>query len=127
MPSAVTRLGATARERGRRHMIRGAIEVAGPGSVVGWIYCAEISLTDQTVVAYIGDRSIGSGKIDIYRLDLHKVGLGDGMCGFNFRVRTIEGDNLGSIVVRLQKSDLFLTQPGRLIIDGSAKRDGDAA
>ena len=91
------------------------------------MYCADYPLTDQTVVAYIGDRSIGSGKIDIYRPDLHRVGLGDGMCGYNFRVRTTEADNLGSITVRLQKSDLFLAQPGRLIINGAAKRDGDVA
>jgi hypothetical protein len=100
--------------------------VAGPASVIGWMYCADLPLTGQTVVAYIGDRSIGSGKIDIYRPDLHRVGLGDGMCGFNFRVRTAEGDNLGSIVVRMQKSDLFLAQRGTSITEGSAKRDDQA-
>jgi hypothetical protein len=108
-------------------MIRGAIEVAGPGSVVGWMYCADVPLIGQTVVAYIGDRSIGSGKIDLYRPGLHRVGLGNGTCGFNFRVRTTEADNLGSIVVRLQRSDLILAQPGRVIMDGAAKRDGDSS
>jgi hypothetical protein len=106
-------------------MIRGAIEVAGPTSVIGWMYCADLSLTDQTVVAYISDRSIGSGKIDIYRPDLHRVGLNDGMCGFNFRVRTVDGDPLGSIVVKLQKCDMFLAQRGSSIADGLAKRDGE--
>jgi hypothetical protein len=91
------------------------------------MYCADLPLTGPTVVAYLGDRSIGSGRIDIYRPDLHRVGMVDGMCGFNFRVSTTECENLASIVVRLQKSDLFLAQPGCLTTDGAARRDCHAA
>lgn len=104
-------------------MIRGAIEVASPTIVSGWIYCSEFDLQGQSVFGYVGKRCIGSGKIYIYRKDLHDAGLGDGMCGFHFQVKLEDGEALDSIVVRLHKSDLFLAQPSSVITGGTARHD----
>jgi hypothetical protein len=103
-------------------MIRGVIEVAGPHVVSGWIHCGAFSLSDSTVLAYVGDRCIGSGKVTVYRKDLQDAGLGDGICGFNFKIRPSAGDDLGSIIVRLQKSDVCLLQRGSRVVGGAARR-----
>ena len=93
-------------------MIRGAIEIAGRSVVSGWMYSPEIDLRGQTVFAFIGDRHIGTGRIEIMRRDIKAAGLGDGTSGFYFLVNLQPSDDPGAIVVRLQDSDLSLLQTG---------------
>ncbi len=92
-------------------MIRGAIEVAQKARVAGWLYSATEPLRDKTVLAFIGARCVGSGKVDRFRQDLLDAKLGDGYCGFDFPVRLADGEGAGSVIVRLQFSDMALIQP----------------
>jgi hypothetical protein len=91
-------------------VIRGAIEVATPVLVSGWIYCKAASLRDQLVLAFVGARCVGTGKVEIYRKDLHEARLGDGYCGFHFPIALQDGEQAASVVVRLQESDASLLQ-----------------
>jgi hypothetical protein len=91
-------------------MIRGAIEVVQPTRVAGWIFSASEPLRDKTVLAFVGSRCIGAGKVDQFRQDLLDAKLGDGYCGFDFAIRLGEGEQLGAVIVRLQFSDMALIQ-----------------
>ncbi len=91
-------------------MIRGAVETATPVLVSGWIYCKSESLRDQLVLAFIGPRCVGAGKVEIFRKDLLDAKLGDGYCGFHFPIQLAEGEHPGSIVIKLQNSDAALLQ-----------------
>jgi hypothetical protein len=92
-------------------VIRGAIEVATPTLVSGWLYCKLVSLRDQLVLAFVGPRCVGTGKVEIYRKDLHEAKLGDGYCGFHFPIALQPGEVPAAVVVRLQESDVSLLQP----------------
>jgi len=91
-------------------MIRGAIDSVKPTEVSGWLYCSTVALRDQVVLAFIGGRCIGSGKVEVFRKDLKDAGLGDGYCGFHFALHPVSGEQLGAVTVRLQGSDLSLLQ-----------------
>ena len=91
-------------------MIRGAIEVATPTLVSGWIYCKVQALRDRLVLAFVDGRCVGTGKVEIFRKDLADAKLGDGYCGFHFPVALQEGEHPASIVIRLQESDAALVQ-----------------
>lgn len=91
-------------------MIRGAIETAQQRLISGWIYAPSQSLRDQLVLAFSGQRCVGSGRVEIFRKDLAEAGLGDGYCGFHFPVALEGGEHPASIVVRLADSDAALIQ-----------------
>ncbi len=91
-------------------MIRGAIEVAQKTRVAGWIFSASETLRDKTVLAFVAGRCVGSGKVERFRQDLLDAKLGDGYCGFDFAVRLADGEQVGSLIVRLQFSDMALIQ-----------------
>ena len=97
-------------------MIRGAIEVAQRTRVAGWLFSETNVLRDTTVLAFIGARCVGSGKVDRFRQDLLDAKLGDGYCGYDFPVKLAEGESAGSVIVRLQFSDMALIQPASRII-----------
>jgi hypothetical protein len=97
-------------------VIRGAIEVATPTLVSGWIYCKAVGLRDQLVLAFVGTRCVGTGKVEIYRKDLHEAKLGDGYCGFHFPIALQGGEQPASVVVRLQESDVSLMQPNSRVV-----------
>lgn len=91
-------------------MVRGSIESIGDNHISGWMHCAVASLRNMVVLAFIGERCIGSGKITIHREDLKRAGLGDGMCGFRFPIDAVREDEVGSIVVRIEGCDSVLLQ-----------------
>ena len=91
-------------------MIRGAIEVAQKTRVAGWLYSATDPLRDKTVLAFVGARCVGAGKVDRFRQDLLDAKLGDGYCGYDFPVRLADGESAGAVIVRLQFSDMALIQ-----------------
>jgi hypothetical protein len=90
-------------------MIRGAIELATPEVVQGWIYSEVDSVRDRVVVALSGGACIGTGRVNVYRADLAEVGLGDGNCGFSFPIE-VAPNALDSVVVKLDGSDAVLLQ-----------------
>jgi hypothetical protein len=96
-------------------MIRGAIEVATPALVSGWIYCKAESLRDQLVLAFVGARCVGAGKVEIFRKDLLDAKLGDGYCGFHFPIQLQAGETAGAVVIKLQNSDAALIQAKSVI------------
>lgn len=97
-------------------MIRGCIEVAEATRVAGWIYAGSESLRDRLVLAFVGTRCAGAGKVDRFRKDLLDAGLGDGYCGFDFAVHLEPDETPGSLVVRLQNSDAALIQPASRVV-----------
>jgi len=96
-------------------MIRGAIEVAQQTRVAGWIFSATDALRDKTVLAFVGSRCVGAGKVERFRQDLLDAKLGDGYCGFDFAIKLVEGETVGAVIVRLQFSDMALIQGGSVI------------
>jgi hypothetical protein len=96
-------------------MLRGAIDLVHETKVGGWIYSPVREIRDQTILAYIDERCVGSGKVQFVREDLKAAGLGDGLCGFSFPIAAKNVDDLHRVVVKLQGSDLVLLQPGATI------------
>lgn len=96
-------------------MIRGALEIAEPELVAGWLYSDRIELEGQTVLAFVGRRCIGAGKVGIPRKDLAAAKLGHGRYGFHFPVALPHGEDAAGIVVRLEGSDLSLLQAGSTV------------
>jgi len=92
-------------------MIRGSIEVAQRTRVAGWIYCQATPVRESVILAFVGARCVGAGKVDVYRRDLHDAGLDDGFCGFDFPLHLEAGESVGGVVVRLPNSDASLIQP----------------
>ncbi len=108
-------------------MIRGAIEVAQRNRVTGWIHAQSESLRGKVVLAFVAGRCVGSGEVDGFRQDLLDAGLGDGYCGFDFPIRLVDGEQVGSLVVRLQFSDTALLQSTSQVLGPRrAGFDGDS-
>ena len=109
-------------------MIRGAIEVAQRTRVVGWIYSGADALKGKTVLAFVGGRCVGAGEVDGFRQDLLDAKLGDGFCGFDFPVRLSDDESVGSLIVRLQFSDVALMQQSSRVVgsDDPATDTGEA-
>ena len=91
-------------------MIRGAIEFVSKDIVQGWLFCSAVSLRNKTVLAFVGARCVGAGKIDVFRPDLKEAGLGDGYGGFEMAIALSSPQEAESLVVRLENSDLSLLQ-----------------
>jgi hypothetical protein len=96
-------------------MIRGAIETASRSTVSGWLYSQKFNLHGQLLLAFVGDRHVGSGRIEIFRKDLLQAGLGDGYSGFYFAVELRPGETPESMTVRLEECDLALLHPDCLV------------
>jgi hypothetical protein len=105
-------------------MIRGAIEFAQRAKVGGWIYSSAESVRDKLILAFVGGRCVGSGKVDRFRKDLLEAKLGDGYCGFEFPIKLTDSERLGAVVVKLQNSDAALIQRGTVL---SGPNDDDGA
>jgi hypothetical protein len=104
-------------------VIRGSIEVIAADRVAGWIFCAAESLKGQTVLAFCGQRCIGSGEVERYRKDLAEAGLGDGYCGFDFTINLRDSEKLGSVVIKLQGSDAMLVSGESYVASHNDKSD----
>jgi hypothetical protein len=92
-------------------LIRGSIEVARRNRVAGWIYSSAEPLRDKLILAFVGQRCVGAGKVDRFRKDLLEAKLGDGYCGYDFPIVLHDDENLGAVVIRMQNSDAALVQP----------------
>jgi hypothetical protein len=105
-------------------MIRGAIEVANRSIISGWLYSQSVDLRGQLVLAFIGTRHVGTGKVEIFRKDLKDAGLGDGFSGFYFPLTILPTDQPEAVTVRLDQSDLSLLQQGSLVSQPPKKPGG---
>ena len=97
-------------------MIRGSIEVAKRTHVSGWIHAEAGPVRGNLILAFVGDRCVGAGKVDRFRKDLLDAKLGDGYCGFDFPIKLHEAEKLGAVVVKLQNSDVALLQNSTQLI-----------
>jgi hypothetical protein len=102
-------------------MIRGAIEIASRSVISGWLYSPGMELRGQLVLAFVGKRHVGTGKIEVFRKDLKDAGLGDGYSGFYFPVVLLPAEQPETIVVRLDQSDLALLHRDSVIIPAGAR------
>ena len=91
-------------------MIRGSIELVQPDRVAGWIYCSADVVHDKLILAFVGTRCVGAGKVDKFRQDLLDAKLDRGFCGFDFPIDLVSGETLGAVVVKLQNADAALIQ-----------------
>ncbi len=103
-------------------MIRGAIEIADPGRIAGWIFCEGKSLRGQLALAFAGSRCVGAGPIGLLRKDLADAGLGDGHSGFDFEIELRDAEQLPSVVIKLQLSDFALLQRNSEVVSRVRQR-----
>lgn len=90
-------------------MIRGAIDHLDDHRVRGWAHADDIPVRGRMMLAFIGDRCIGSGRVDRFRRDLADVGLGDGWCGYDFAITPpSSSEELGRLFVKFECSDFIL-------------------
>jgi hypothetical protein len=90
-------------------MISGSIDKLTPQGAVGWIYRAD-SETPSTLRAFLDGELIGETVADLYRADLHQVGLGDGRCGFEMSfARPLTESQLPFIKIKPEAIDLSLS------------------
>jgi hypothetical protein len=91
-------------------MLRGAIELVNDERIDGWLYSDFGEVFDRTVLAFVGDHCVGSGRIGIAREDLKAAGLADGRLGFSFPIRVDDPGDLPRVIVKLESSDFSLLQ-----------------
>jgi hypothetical protein len=91
-------------------MIRGSIEIASRAQISGWIYAEPGTVRDRLILAFVGERCVGAGKVDLFRKDLFDAQLGDGFCGFDFAIKLNDDEATASVIVKLQNSDAALIQ-----------------
>jgi hypothetical protein len=96
-------------------MLRGAIDLIHPEKVGGWMYSETGSVRGATVLAFVDDQCVGSGRIDLFRQDLADAGLGDGFLGFSFPITPPSPDDASRVVIRMDGSDPVLVPQGATI------------
>ncbi len=79
--------------------------------VAGWIYASAEPVRDKLILAFVGERCVGAGKVDRFRKDLLEANLGDGYCGYDFPIVLNDDEALGAVVIKLQNADAALMQP----------------
>ncbi|MCB8878771.1 hypothetical protein ACELLULO517_00885 [Acidisoma cellulosilytica] len=90
-------------------MISGSIDKLTPKGAVGWIYQAN-SESPSLLRAFLNGEVIGETVADLYRPDLHQVGLGDGHCGFEMSFgRALTESQLPFVKIKPEKIDLSLS------------------
>ena len=115
-------------------MIRGAIEVAEPERVAGWIVSSAASLRGQIVLAFSGANCVGAGTVSVFRRDLLLANLGDGHAGFDFPIALLSDQDVASVVIRLEHCDAAILQAGCEVVraepakvSNRLRRGGDTA
>ena len=96
-------------------MISGSIDKLTAQGAVGWIYRADAEIPVK-IRAFLHGEVIGETVADLYRPDLHKVGLGDGHCGFDMSFgRALSGSQLPFIDIKPEAIDLSLSLTDKTI------------
>jgi hypothetical protein len=89
-------------------MLKGAIDQVHFQRVGGWIHSEQGSVRGATVLAFVDDRCVGAGTVDLFRPDLEEAGLGDGYLGFSFPISLPDASEIGKLAVKLENSDAVL-------------------
>ncbi len=90
-------------------MISGSIDKLTPQGAVGWIFRTD-SENPCKLRAFLDGDLIGETVADLYRPDLHQVGLGDGHCGFDMSFgRVLTESQLPFIKIKPDTIDLSLS------------------
>jgi hypothetical protein len=95
--------------------------------VAGWIYCSADVVHDKLILAFVGARCVGAGKVDRFRQDLLDAKLDAGFCGFDFPIDLAAGENLGAVVVKLQNADAALIQHTSKLIGPDDETESEIA
>lgn len=96
-------------------MISGSIDKLTPQGAVGWIYRADAE-APSVLRAFLDGEVIGETVADLYRPDLHQVGLGDGHCGFDMPFwRPLTESQLPFIRIKPESIDLSLSHTEKTI------------
>jgi hypothetical protein len=95
--------------------------------VAGWIYCSADVVHDKLILAFVGARCVGAGKVDRFRQDLLDAKLDAGFCGFDFAIDLAPGENLGAVVVKLQNADAALIQHTSRLVGPDDETESGAA
>jgi hypothetical protein len=94
-------------------MITGSIDRLTPQGAIGWLYRQDL-LEPAKVRAFLNNEVIGETMAGAYRPDLHRVGLGDGHCGFELKfTRSISESQLPFIKIKPDSIDLSLSLTGK--------------
>ena len=96
-------------------MLRGAIELINDERIDGWLYSDVGEVFDRTVLAFVDDHCVGSGRIELVRDDLRAAGLSDGRLGFSFPIAVGDPSDLPRVTVKLESSDFSLLQSSATI------------
>lgn len=96
-------------------MLRGAIDLVHADQIGGWLYSEVEHAGELKVLAYVDEKCVGAGTVDIMREDLKSAGLGDGFHGFSFPISLEDPADLPRVVIKLDGSDLALLQPCSII------------
>lgn len=102
-------------------MLRGAIEVATPKRIAGWMISSAGTLSDKVVLAFSGARCVGAGSVSVFRPDLVAPDLGDGFSGFDFAIELRDGESVESVVVKLELCDAALIQAASEVVARAAR------
>ena len=96
-------------------MISGAVDQLTSQGAIGWLYHADLA-QPTTIRAFFGYDMIGEAVADRYRPDLHRVGLGDGHCGFEIPFnRPLSATQLPFVKIKPDGMDLSLSLTGNAI------------
>ena len=67
-------------------------------------------------MAFSGASCVGAGKVEVFRRDLLMANLGDGYAGFDFQIALSEGQDMASVVIRLEHCDAAILQAGTSVV-----------
>jgi hypothetical protein len=101
-------------------MIRGHVDFVSRTRIEGWLYSERWELAGARVLAFEDRECVGAGRIDVFREDLHRAGLGDGIAGFSFFIQLKSEHDPRAVHVQLEGSDLILRQDGSVIAPRTA-------
>lgn len=89
-------------------MLRGNIDQVTRGQISGWVYSDVSKVAGRKLLAFVGERCIGSGEVGLLRPDLKEAGLGDGKLGFEIFIDGGDIKDLNLVNLRLEFSDFAL-------------------
>ncbi len=64
---------------------------------------------------------VGAGMVEVFRRDLLMANLGDGYAGFDFPIALAEGQDIASVVIRLEQCDAAILQAGSKVVRAQAE------
>jgi hypothetical protein len=89
--------------------ISGHVDLCGPELIEGWLYWDAWEGVPIRLQVFVAGELAGECVADRSRNDLQEAGLGDGQCGFSFRVPEAHASaNFAATKLRLLETPMFL-------------------